>query len=203
MQNQTDPYLDIQNRITGQIGALAEALPHCALAQIVRGIDDIRCLARDNGFAAVETLASRLESAVAGGGYRAAILTLEPALKGLRHRDCRWRFFGKEGCAGRAGGPSKRRDADRKTSSSNPQGGPVLADCCVARRLRCYNIAPFSLLALGQNRLRHDASIPSGQALSRRDERRGAGPARTDAGRGARGLAGVGGDAARALTPNA
>ena len=87
MQNQTDPYLDIQNRITGQIGALAEALPHCALAQIVRGIDDIRCLARDNGFAAVETLASRLESAVAGGGYRAAILTLEPALKGLRHRD--------------------------------------------------------------------------------------------------------------------
>ena len=77
MRNQTDPYLDIRNRITGQIGALAEALPHCALAQIVRGIDDIRCLARDNGFAAVETLASRLESAVAGGGYRAAILTLD------------------------------------------------------------------------------------------------------------------------------
>src|SRR3546814_1275777 len=75
MRNQADPYLDIQNRITGQIGALAEALPHCALAQIVQGIDDIRCLARDNGFAAVETLASRLESAVAGGGYRAAILT--------------------------------------------------------------------------------------------------------------------------------
>ena len=80
MQNQTDPYLDIQNRITGQIGALAEALPHCALAQIVRGIDDIRCLACDNGFAAVETLASRLESAVAGGGYRAAILTYLDAM---------------------------------------------------------------------------------------------------------------------------
>ena len=80
MQNQTDPYLDIQNRITGQIGALAEALPHCALAQIVRGIDDIRCLARDNGFVAVETLASRLESAVAGGGYRAAILTYLDAM---------------------------------------------------------------------------------------------------------------------------
>ena len=80
MQNQTDPYLDIQNRITGQIGALAEALPHCALTQIVRGIDDIRCLARDNGFVAVETLASRLESAVAGGGYRAAILTYLDAM---------------------------------------------------------------------------------------------------------------------------
>ena len=80
MQNQTDPYLDIQNRITGQIGALAEALPHCALAQSVRGIDDIRCLARDNGFVAVETLASRLESAVAGGGYRAAILTYLDAM---------------------------------------------------------------------------------------------------------------------------
>ena len=80
MRNQTDPYLDMQDRITGQIGALAEALPHCALAQIVQGIDDIRCLARDNGFAAVETLASRLESAVAGGGYRAAILTYLDAM---------------------------------------------------------------------------------------------------------------------------
>ena len=80
MRTQADPYLDIQHRITGQIGALAEALPHCALAQIVQGIDDIRCLARDNGFAAVETLASRLESAVAGGGYRAAILTYLDAM---------------------------------------------------------------------------------------------------------------------------
>jgi hypothetical protein len=80
MRNQTDPYLDMQDRITGQIGALADALPHCALAQIVQGIDDIRCLARDNGFAAVETLASRLESAVAGGGYRAAILTYLDAM---------------------------------------------------------------------------------------------------------------------------
>lgn len=80
MRTQTDQYHEIQDRITGQIGALAEALPHCALAQIVQGIDDIRCLARDNGFAAVETLASRLESAVAGGGYRAAILTYLDAM---------------------------------------------------------------------------------------------------------------------------
>ena len=80
MAIQTDPFQDIQNRISGQIGALAEALPHCALAQIVQGIDDIRCLARDHGFGAVETLASRLESAVAGGGYRAAILTYLDAM---------------------------------------------------------------------------------------------------------------------------
>ncbi|MBB6426153.1 hypothetical protein [Sphingopyxis sp. JAI128] len=80
MQTQTEQYQDIQNRITGQIGALAEALPHCALAQLVQGIDDIRCLARDNGFAAVETLASHLESAVAAGGYRAAILTYLDAM---------------------------------------------------------------------------------------------------------------------------
>lgn len=80
MRTQADPYHDIQDRLTSQIGALAEALPHCALAQIVQGIDDIRCLARDNGFAAVETLASRLESAVAGGGYRAAILTYLDAM---------------------------------------------------------------------------------------------------------------------------
>ena len=76
----TDHFQDIENRISGQIGALAEALPHCALTQIVQGIDDIRCLARDNGFTAVETLASRLESAVAGGGYRAAILTYLDAM---------------------------------------------------------------------------------------------------------------------------
>ena len=76
----TDHFQDIENRISGQIGALAEALPHCALTQIVQGIDDIRCLARDHGFGAVETLASRLESAVAAGGYRAAILTYLDAM---------------------------------------------------------------------------------------------------------------------------
>ena len=70
----------IRTQITGQIGALAQALPHCALTQIVRGIDDIRCLARDHGFAAVESLASRLESTVAAGGYRAAILTYLDAM---------------------------------------------------------------------------------------------------------------------------
>ncbi len=80
MAIQTDHYREIQDRIGGQIGALAEALPHCALAQIVQGVDDIRCLARDNGFAAVEMLASRLESAVAGGGYRAAVLTYLDAM---------------------------------------------------------------------------------------------------------------------------
>ena len=80
MQTRNDPFQDIRGRITGQIGALAEALPHCAFAEMVQGIDDIRCLARDNGFAAVETLASRLESAVAAGGYRAAILTYLDAM---------------------------------------------------------------------------------------------------------------------------
>ncbi|HMP46169.1 MAG TPA: hypothetical protein PKD99_13795 [Sphingopyxis sp.] len=80
MLSHHDPYQDIGRRITGQIGALAEALPHCALTQIVQGIDDIRCLARDHGFAAVETLASRLESAVAAGGHRAAILTYLDAM---------------------------------------------------------------------------------------------------------------------------
>lgn len=203
MQNQTDPYLDIQNRITGQIGALAEALPHCALAQIVRGIDDIRCLARDNGFAAVETLASRLESAVAGGGYRAAILTLEPALKGLRHRDG----------AGSGRVQEARRErcysivTDERRSNRPEPARP--AGC----RWRFFGLrhaawtghrpARRSLPCRKTSSGNHDASIPSGQALSRRDERRGAGAARTDAGRGARGLAGVGGDAARALTPNA
>ncbi|MBA3940285.1 MAG: hypothetical protein C0520_03640 [Sphingopyxis sp.] len=80
MRTQGDYFQDMEQRISGQIGALAEALPHCALTQIVQGIDDIRCLARDHGFAAVETLASRLESAVAAGGQRAAILTYLDAM---------------------------------------------------------------------------------------------------------------------------
>lgn len=80
MLSQNDPTQAMRNQITGQIGALAEALPHCALTQIVQRVDDIRCLARDNGFSLVETLASRLESAVAGGGYRAAILTYLDAM---------------------------------------------------------------------------------------------------------------------------
>ncbi|OWQ98041.1 hypothetical protein CDQ91_09195 [Sphingopyxis witflariensis] len=80
MLSHNDPFPDMQRRITGQIGALAKALPHCALAQIVQSIDDIRCLARDHGFAAVETLASRLESAVGSGGQRAAILTYLDAM---------------------------------------------------------------------------------------------------------------------------
>ena len=80
MRTQADFFTDIENRISGKIGALAEALPHCALTQIVQGVDDIRCLARDHGFAIVETLASQLESAVAGGGYRAAVLTYLDAM---------------------------------------------------------------------------------------------------------------------------
>lgn len=79
MAFQTDHFQDIQSRISGQIGALAAALPHCAPGQIVQSIDDIRRLARDHGFGAVETLASRLES-VAAEGYRAAILTYLDAM---------------------------------------------------------------------------------------------------------------------------
>lgn len=80
MGMQGDYYQDMESRITGQIGALVDALPHCALMQIVQDVDDIRCLARDHGFALVETLASRLESAVAAGGQRAAILTYLDAM---------------------------------------------------------------------------------------------------------------------------
>lgn len=66
--------------LTHRIGELAHALPHCALPQLVSGVDDIRCFARDHGFAIVETLASRLESAIAAGGYRAAVLSYLDAM---------------------------------------------------------------------------------------------------------------------------
>lgn len=72
---------DIQAVIAGQIGALADAWPRSGLPQIVRDIDDIRCLARDHGFAVVEMLASRLESAVAAGGYQAALWTYLDAMR--------------------------------------------------------------------------------------------------------------------------
>src|SRR3546814_20293642 len=75
MPNSYDPSEDIRHRITGRIDALAGALPHAAPTQIVQGIDEIRCLARDHGFTAVEMLASRLASTVAAGGYRAATRT--------------------------------------------------------------------------------------------------------------------------------
>lgn len=80
MPGQGDGFHEVQDRITGQIGALAAALPHCAPMQIVQGVDDIRRLAHDHGFAAVETLASRLVSAVAQGRHRAAILTYLDAM---------------------------------------------------------------------------------------------------------------------------
>src|SRR3546814_4963420 len=76
-----DPSEEIRHRLAGRIDALAGALPHTALTQIVQGIDEIRCLARDHGFAAVEMLASRLESTVATGGYRAAVRTYLDAMR--------------------------------------------------------------------------------------------------------------------------
>src|SRR3546814_2340642 len=65
------PLFRSRHRLAGRIDALAGALPHTALTQIVQGIDEIRCLARDHGFAAVEMLASRLESTAAKPWSRA------------------------------------------------------------------------------------------------------------------------------------
>lgn len=88
MQGQGDCFHDMQGRITGQICELAAALPHCAPIQIVQGVDDIRRLARDHGFTAVETLATRLVSAVAQGRHRAAILTYLDAMSDAARAPC-------------------------------------------------------------------------------------------------------------------
>ncbi|PKP97916.1 MAG: hypothetical protein CVT74_12630 [Alphaproteobacteria bacterium HGW-Alphaproteobacteria-13] len=88
MPGQDDCFRDVQDRIMGQIGALAAALPQCAPIQIVQGVDDIRRLARDHGFAAVETLAARLVSAVAQGRQRAAILTYLDAMSDAVKAPC-------------------------------------------------------------------------------------------------------------------
>lgn len=88
MQGQGDCFHEIRDRITGRIGALATALPHCAPMLLAQGIDDIRRLAHDHGFAAVETLASRLASAVAEGGQRAAILTYLDAMNDAADLPC-------------------------------------------------------------------------------------------------------------------
>lgn len=75
-----EPFQTIRDEIAARIGALASAVPHCALNQLVGGVDDIRRFARDNGFAMVECLASRLESTLARGDYRAAMLTYLDAM---------------------------------------------------------------------------------------------------------------------------
>lgn len=38
------------------------------------------------------------------------------------------------------------------------RGGPLLADCCVVRQSLYIGMASSSLLALGQNRLRHGSA---------------------------------------------
>ena len=88
MQGQDGDFHDIQDRITGRIGALAAALPSCAPIQIAQGIDDIRRLARDHGFMAVETLASCLMAAVAQGRHRAAIRTYLDAMSDAAGAPC-------------------------------------------------------------------------------------------------------------------
>lgn len=61
------------------------------------------------------------------------------------------RSAGKRGLGARASGGTKPAG-----SQGQPLwGGPLLTDCCVARQSLCISIAPSSLLALGQNRLRH------------------------------------------------
>ena len=58
------------------------------------------------------------------------------------------------------------RPRPRGVSRARPlRGGPILAHCSVTRQSRCGPIAPSSLLALDQNRLRHNASKSPGQSL--------------------------------------
>src|SRR3990167_6543410 len=49
-----------------------------------------------------------------------------------------------------------------------PRGGPLLAQCRVDRRSQWRRIAPSSLLALGQNRLRHGGHTWPGLGLGPR-----------------------------------
>ena len=88
MPEQGDCFHEMRDRITGRIGALAAALPHSAPIQIVQGIDEVRRLAHDHGFTAVETLASHLVSAVAQGRHRAAILTYLDAMSDAAGAPC-------------------------------------------------------------------------------------------------------------------
>ena len=84
----------------------------------------------------------------------------------LHHRDCVRTFAGKERRAAGACLPlqaSRRRPAGVLTQPL--RGGPIVARCRVARRSRCFSIAPSSLLAPNQNRLRHGGADRSETAL--------------------------------------
>ena len=51
------------------------------------------------------------------------------------------------------------------------RGGPLLAQCGVARQSQYARIAPSSLLALSQNRLRHGGPTHPGRTLAARERR--------------------------------
>jgi hypothetical protein len=53
----------------------------------------------------------------------------------------------------------------RGTSSCNPTGGALLADRGGVRRSLCIGMAHSSLLALGQNRIRHGVQMWSNSGL--------------------------------------
>jgi len=62
--------------------------------------------------------------------------------------------------------PDKPSDAVRRACQRQPlRGGPLLARRSVPRRSLCVDMAPSSLLAPGQNRLRHGGSRYCHQAL--------------------------------------
>lgn len=71
---------DPRHLIGGQIAALAAAVQHCPLAQLVEAIDAIRRTARVQGLTDVAMLASHLESAIADRGRSAIILSYLDAM---------------------------------------------------------------------------------------------------------------------------
>ncbi len=60
---------------------------------------------------------------------------------------------------------SRKVTLTARLPAATRMGGPLLADCGVARRSLWINIAPSLLLALGQNRLRHAVQMWSNKGL--------------------------------------
>ena len=84
---------------------------------------------------------------------------LGPVLVRWRHRHRVRKPAGEARRAAGAGLPLQAMQRSPASFLTRPRrGGPLLAQRSVDRRSPCFSIAPSSLLAMGQNRLRADAS---------------------------------------------
>lgn len=72
--------LAVRADLCDRIDALARELPHLSASKLAFAVDDIRRIARDNGFSPLAELARGLEHAIADSGGSTAVLSFLEAM---------------------------------------------------------------------------------------------------------------------------